>query len=90
LNNAALLAHGVIHQLRKAAHKGISGLLPRTLGEGGKANHVREKNGDLPTFGVQATLLIWMRVAALFCLGPALSAIPVGQMSVTARNGQRV
>jgi hypothetical protein len=26
-----LLAHGVIHQLRKAAHWGISGLLPRTL-----------------------------------------------------------
>ena len=47
----------------------------------------REKNGDLPTFGVQATLLIWMRVAASFCLGAALSAIPVDQMSVTTRNG---
>ena len=87
LNDAALLAHGVIHQLRKAAHEGIGGLLPRTLGEGGKANHVREKDGDLPTLGVQATLLIWMRVAASFCLGSALSAIPLDRMSVTSGCG---
>ena len=33
LNDAALLAHGVVHQLRQAAHQRESGFLSRSFGE---------------------------------------------------------
>jgi hypothetical protein len=61
LHDATLFPHGVVHELREAAHQGEGGFFPSPLGKGGKANHVREKHGDLPALGLHAALPVSTR-----------------------------
>ena len=50
LHGAALSADGVFHWLRQALHKRECSLFPGPFREGREADHVGEKDGDLPAF----------------------------------------
>jgi hypothetical protein len=51
---AALLAYGLLHELRQGLHQRKCFLLPGSLREGGEANQVGEQNRDLPAFRFHA------------------------------------
>jgi hypothetical protein len=51
LDDTALLAHRLVHRLRKAAHQGECRLLSRALGKGREAHHVGEQDRNLPALG---------------------------------------
>jgi hypothetical protein len=53
-DNAALLAYGFVHQLRRAPHERIYRFLSRPFGESRETHHVGEKDCDLPTFRFHA------------------------------------
>ena len=50
LHGAALSADGVFHWLRQALHQRECSLFPGPFREGREADHVGEKDGDLPAF----------------------------------------
>ena len=55
-NEAALLTHCFVHQLRQTSHERIGRFLPRALREAREAHHVGEKDGDLSAFSLHADL----------------------------------
>jgi len=56
LDDAALLADCILHQLRKAAHQRKRAFLSGFLREGREAHHVCEQDRDLPAFRFHAVL----------------------------------
>jgi hypothetical protein len=54
LYHAALLAHGVVHQILQSGHKRKGCFLTRRFGERGEAHHVGKMNGNLPSFRFHA------------------------------------
>ena len=55
LHDAALFADCVLHQLRQALHQREGALLPGPFREGGEADHVGEKDRDMPAFRFHVT-----------------------------------
>ena len=56
LDDAAVLVHGIFHQLGEAAHQRKGPFLSRLLGKSREAHHVCEQDGDLPAFRFHAVL----------------------------------
>jgi hypothetical protein len=56
LHDAALVAHGFVHELGQAPHQRIGGFLPRALREAREAHHIGEKDGDLSALSFHASL----------------------------------
>jgi hypothetical protein len=56
LDHAAVLVHGIFHQLGEASHQRKGPFLSRLLGKSREAHHVCEQDRDLPAFRFHAAL----------------------------------
>jgi len=65
LDDTALLAHRLVHQLRKAAHQGECRLLSRAFGKGREAHHVGEQDRNLPALGYNGGAKIILKAAGV-------------------------